>query len=551
MKRIVNSLMLAAAMLAALSCSKTTANHMLQLADKVKVESTPAVLQLAGSTIPVEVAVTYPKGWFHPDAMLVVTPVLVYEGGQQTGESKIYQGENVKENNRVVPAAGGTVREKMSFDYVKGMEKSYLELHNVAVIGGKRVELPTVKVADGLNTTVQLADALGAYDYKADAYQEVVKQSAEGQILYDVNSATVKQGELNSSSIRDFKQALKEMQASDRVTVKGTRIISYASPEGGEELNAKLSDERSDAARKAWSTISKGMDASAPEVQSVGQDWEGFQEAVAKSNILDKELILRVLSMYSDPAVRESEIKNMSQIYTEIKDEVFPELRRSRFVTDIEYKNYSEDDLRKLAGKRLYMLDEEALLRLASITEDPSRKALLYRAAAEKYNSARAFYNLGLVSLDENKPAVTEAYLDKLEEESDPDVLNTRGVIALRRGDYAKAEELFNKSGNATAKGNLGTVSLLKGDYAEAVKRLAGAGSFNEALALVLDNQPEKASKVLEGLSGAKADYLRAIVAARTGKRSEMKSALDAACAADPALKERSIRDIEFSVFAN
>ena len=408
-----------------------------------------------------------------------------------------------------------------------------------------------MKVADGCNTTIRLADALGAYDYKADNYQEVVAQTAEGQIRYDVNSSTVKQGELNSASIRDFKQALKEMQESDRVTVKGTRIISYASPEGGEELNAKLSEERSGSAKKAWDSIAKGMDASAPEVQSMGQDWEGFREAVAKSNILDKDLILRVLSMYSDPAVRESEIKNMSQIYTEIKDEVFPELRRSRFVTDIEYRNYSEDDLRKLAGKRLYMLDEEALLRLAAITEEPARKALLYRAAAERYNSERAFYNLGLVSLDENKPAVTEAYLDKLEMNDDPDVLNTRGVIALRRGNYDEAERLFEKSGNATAKANLGSVSLLKGDYQKAAQQLAGSGSFNEALALVLTGKNADASKVLSKLEGPKIDYLKAVVAARQGKKAEMKAALDAACAADPSLKERSIKDIEFATLAN
>ena len=548
MKTSLKLLAVAFVAFAAAACSNTTANKMLEMADNVKVTCNPPVLEVVGNQVPVAITVDYPKDYFHPEAMLVVTPVLIYEGGQLTGSSYIYQGEKIKANNKVVHYAGGTVSEKMTFDYYPGMEKSYLELRSVAIYGDKKVELPAVKIADGCITTCLLADTKGAYDYKADNYQEVIAQTAEGQILYDVNSADVKNSQLNSSSIRDFKAALAEIQESERVKVTGTQIISYASPEGGEQLNAKLSDKRAASAEKAWKSISKGTSLGSAETKSIGQDWEGFQEAVSKSNIQDKDLILRVLSMYSDPAVRESEIKNMSQIYTEIREDVFPELRRARFITNLEYQNYSEEELIKIAAKRINILDEEALLRVAAITDDLDRKSMYYRLAAEKYNSERGFYNLGMVSMDADKPAVTAAYIDKLGRDNDPDVLNTKGVIEMRKGNLDKAAEYFNQSGNASSKINLGTIDLMNGKYASAAAILDGTGSDNEALADILAGKYGAAAKAIKG-DDARSDYLRAIIAARQGDAAGVKSNLEKASAKDSFYKERAAKDIEFARF--
>lgn len=526
----------------AAACSKSTAEQM-QMMEKVGISASPEVLEAVGKTIPVQVTVTYPADYFNSQSYLVVTPVLVYEGGQQTGNSYIYQGEKVKDNYKVVPVKGGSVSENMTFDYVKGMERSYLELRCVVIYKDKRMEVPSIKVADGLVTTAMLADTKGSYSYKADDYQEIIKQSTEGQILYSVNSADIRNSELKSQSIQDMQWALDELKLNSRVTVTGTEIIAYASPEGGEELNDKLSGKRAESAQKAWKNIGAGVKATT-EVKSVGQDWNGFQEAVAKSNIQDKELILRVLSMYSDPAVRESEIRNMSQIYTEIKSEVFPELRRARFITNSEFKNYSEEELLQLAEKRLFMLDEEGVLRVAAITDDENQRGIMYRYAAEKYGSERALYNLALTYLDASKPGVADSYISRIKNE-DPEVLNAKGVIAMQRGNYDEALSYFQKSGNDEARYNMGALDILKGNYEQAASELAGSSNVNEALALIMKGDLGAAASVLNGKDDPTAEYLKAVIAARQGKVAEAKEAISKA-GANEDLKERAVKDIEF-----
>ncbi len=545
MKRILNLIALAALVLAAASCSKSRAEQM-AMADKVITKCNPEVLEVVGGKVPATVTVTYPEGYFHPEALMVVTPVLVYEGGQQTGESVIYQGESIKDNNRVIYKTGGTETLKTEFQYVPGVENCHLELRSVAFYGEKRIEIPTRKVADGCNCTSLLADVQGVYQYKKDNYQYVLHQSAEGQILYDVNSAEVRKNQLRSQSIEELQYALAEIMDDDRITVTGNQVIAYASPEGGKDLNAKLSDKRADSAQKAWNSISKGMEAGDVQIQSIGQDWEGFQEAITNSNIEDKELILRVLSMYSDPAVRESEIRNMSEIYSEIKGKVFPALRRARFVTNYDFQNWSDEELEELSRKAVNALDEEGLLHVAANSQDVNRKRDLYTLAADKFGSQRAIYNLGMMYLDAGIPSLAEDWLGRVEN-PDADVVNAKGVVAMQRGKYDEATEYFKNSGTDDAKANIGILDILKGNYSKAASELAGSGNINEALADILAGNLDKAGKVLGNLTGAKADYLRAIIAARKGEVSSAKAYLKDACAADASLKEKAAKDIEFA----
>lgn len=543
MKRIFKIFALCGLVVAAASCSKSRAEQM-KLAENVKVSCTPEVLALVGDKIPAEITVTYPAKYFHPKATLEVTPVLVYEGGEQAAQTFTYQGEKVKDNYTVVAYGGGTVKESVSFKYAKGVEKSYLELRSVAYYNGKPIEIPAIKVADGCNVTQMLATADGEYEFKKDAYQDVIKESAEGQILYDYNSANVKNSQLRSSSVKELQAALEEIESDPRYTVTGTRVVAYASPEGGQEYNAKLSDKRAASAKKVWKKVTGGMEADNLEIKSMGQDWEGFQEAVQKSDISDKELILRVLSMYSDPAVRESEIRNMSQVYTEINKNVFPELRRARFIADVDYQNFSEAELEELSRKAIDVLDEEALLRVAAKSDDPARKAELYKVAVKKFGSDRANFNLAVLALNEGKIDDAAKYLGAVKD-ADADVVNAKGVCELRKGNYDAAVKLFKQSGTTEAKANLGTVSLLEGKYSEAASELAGTGSHNTAVAYILAGQLDKASAAIT-CNCPRSNYLRAIIAARKGNASDVAKYLEIA-KKNPALKARAEKDVEFA----
>ena len=547
MKNILKLLGLCALVAVAASCSRSRAEQM-KLAERLSIECDPEVLALVGDKIPVNLAVTYPDGYFHPKATLEVTPVLVYsDGNEQVGPTFTYQGEKVLDNYRVVPTSGATVSQHVDFAYEEGVEKSYLELRSVAYYKGLPISIPSIKVADGTILTQMLASPHGTYSYKQDAYQAVLHEQAEGQVMYDYNSAAIKGSELRSRSIKELQAALEAIGADPRYTVKGTSVVAYASPEGGEAYNAKLSDKRAASAQKAWSKVTGEKAPDNLEVRSIGQDWEGFREAVENSDIEDKDLILRVLSMYSDPAVRESEIKNMSKVYTEINKNVFPELRRARFITELDYQNFSDEELVELSRQAIDVLDEEGLLRVASITSDATRKAELYNKAVSKFNSDRARFNLACMALDDERPDAAARQLEGIKNQ-DADVLNARGVVELQRGDNKAAAEWFRKAGTAESKANLGLIDLMEGRYEAAAKALAGTKGVNGAIAsLLAGNLAEAESRVT--CKCGHAEYVRAIIAARKGDAAGVQTHLANLEAKDKRLYEQSRKDIEFAKY--
>jgi hypothetical protein len=543
MKKSIKFLSAAILGLAAVACSSP--EKMAEMAENVTVKCVPAVLEVVAGEINAEVAVTYPEDYFHPKAILEVTPVIVYEGGEAAMTPFVFQGEKVQDNYEVVPAAGATVTKKVNFTYVPGMEKSYLELRGVVKYKKKSVDLPTKKVADGANTTYMLVCKKGKLDLKADNYQEIIKQTAEGQILYTINSSYVRGKELKSQSIKDFQAALEEIKANERKNLVSTDVVAYASPDGKEDQNAKLSDNRSKSAEKAFNKVTKKNPVEGPvNVSSVAEDWEGFQELVAASDLQDKELIIRVLSMYSDPAVREKEIKNMSAVYTTLAKEVLPELRRARFIANVEYTNYTSEELLQLIEENIDILDETAILRAATLVKENEKKVALYKKAADKFNSNAAQYNLAVTYIKMDKLAEAKTALAACEKDADWN--NAMGVVALRENKLDEASKYFAAAGNATAKENAAVISIINGDYKAAAAALANAKGFNAALAqlLVGNNAPAAALKC----ECAETAYLRAVAAARQGNAEAVKTNLEAAKKCEK-LAERAAKDVEFAQY--
>ena len=540
--------LMAVAALAVLAASCSSAQKMVDEANNVKVTCNPAVLEAVAGNVDADLTVTYPAKYFLPKAVLEVTPVLVYNGGEAKMSPLMYQGQKVKDNYKVVSKNGGTVNEKVHFEYVEGMEDSHLELRGVVKYKNKSYKLPVRKVADGVNTTYMLVDK-GVFPLKADGYQAILKQTAEGQILYNINSADVRSKELKGQSVKDFQAALDEIKANERKTLVGTEVVAYASPDGGQDLNQKLSDKRSKTADKAWSKVVKGKEVSDPEVKSVGQDLEGFQELVQNSDIEDKDLILRVLSMYSDPAVRESEIKNMSNVYTDLKSSVLPELRRARFIANVEFKNYTADELLKLVDENSDVLDETSLLHAATLVKDQNDKVKLYNKAIDKYDSDVARYNLAATYFNNDELSKAENALSKVEDK-DADYENALGAIALRKGNYDEALKHFKNSGTNAAQTNIGILDILQGNYSKAVQDIKDTKGCcsNRALAYILNGQLDKAEAEVSCNHG-KANYLRAIIAARKGNASDVKKYLGMVQKQDKALYERSQTDIEFAEY--
>ena len=549
MKKIFNVLMIAAAgLFVATSCGSP--KKMAESADEVSASCNPQVLEVIAGNIKADVTVTFPEDFFHPKAVVEAVPVLVYNGGEAALDPVMLQGEDVTENYQVVPKLGGTVSKTFEFEYAEGMENSHLELRMTVIHKDKRIPFTApYKVADGANTTYMLVKTNGTLAYAPDAYQAIIPEQNEAQILYLINSATVRPSQLKSDEIKDFQEFLKNIKADERREIVSTDIIAYASPDGKEDFNAKLSERRAKTASDAFNKKINNKDIAVEAnvvTSNIEEDWDGFQELVSNSSIEDKDLILRVLEMYSDPAVREREIKNMSAVYTTLKKDILPELRRARFIANVEFTNYTNDELIALVNDNIEILDEEALLRAGSLLKDPAQKAAIYMKAIEKFNSDRARINLGVAYLAMNNNTEAANALAKVSDKNNAYYNNAAGVIELRKGNNDAAAAAFKKSSLKEAQYNLAAIEILNGNYADAAAKLNGSNQFNEALADILTNDLAAASKVLGDAQCQCKNYLKAIIAARQGKADAAKAALKIA-SEDKALAKRAENDIEFA----
>lgn len=522
---------------------------MVKYADDVEKSCTPEVLEVIADKIDVSYTLKFPEGYFHPKAMLEVTPVLVYEGGEAAAPALKLQGEKVLDNYNVIPVAGDEIQHKIQFDYVKGMEKSYLELRGAVLYNDNVWELPVAyKIADGANITYKWVELYGEPVLMPDNYQKIINEAEEANIMYAKNSAQVRARELTKEEIKEFQEFLKNLPADERRSIKATDIIAYASPEGPVDFNEELSENRMKSAEKAFGKITSKLPTEGPlNLKTKGEDWEGFQELVSKTDLGDKELILRVLSMYSDPVIREREIRNMSAVYKTLEDKVLPELRRARLVANIEFINYSDEELKEMAANNMDALNEEALLHAATLTDDNDTKIALYKKSVDKCNSARGRNNLAVAYLNANKVNEAAAALAKCDA-SNPIVANNLGVIEMRKGNFDQAYDLFAKSGCKTAKCNQGAIDILNGKYKEALAKLDGQKHTNAALAQLLNGNLNKAEDALSDCDCMKATYLKAVIAARKGQASKV-TELMAEINKVPAFAEKAAKDIEFAKY--
>ena len=545
-KSIFNVLLIAAIAFGLASC--VNAQKMIDAADQIDIQCDPEVLEVVAGNIDATVSVTFPPEYFLPKATLEVTPVLLYVGGEEVGKPFVYQGEKVADNYKTVTKNGATISEKVHFDYKPGMEKSELVGRAKVYYKGAEYEYPAdIKIADGANTTYMLASTDGSYHYLADGYKEVIPETAEAQIMYLINSSDVRNSELKSNEVKDFQEALKALAADERREVKGTEIVAYASPDGPEALNNKLSANREKTAAKAFDKITKKLNAGDVTSRTIGEDWEGFQELVNNSNIQDKDLILRVLSMYSDPNVREREIKNMSAVYQSLKTNILPQLRRARFITNVEYTNYTAEELADLVDNNIDVLDEPALLRAAANAKDIDSKIAIYKQAVKKYGTDKAKYNLGVAYLDKGDNKAAKDAFSKMDKKEGNCYDNVMGVLAMREGKLDEAAQWFNKVTCKHGKINQGALDILNGKYNDAVAKLAGTGTHNETIAYILTNQLDKASESIKG-NCPYCNYKKAIIAARKGDVNAYNAAMEIV-KKNESLAERAAKDVEFLKF--
>lgn len=551
-------LILAAAVLS--SCGGL--NKMVKNADQVVYSVTPEVLEMHGGAVDVTVDVQYPAKYFNKKAVLTLTPVVKYDGGETELEPIVVQGESVTENYTVISnATGGSGKVSDSFDYEDQMLKSELFVKISADMKGKTAVFEDVKLADGIIATPNLVVVAPKTLTFSDKFQRVIPEDYVTDIKYKINKADVRKAETKKEDVAGMTSFLKAANANDRVELKGIEISAYASPDGELELNEKLSKKRQGTAEKYLSGQLKKADISATEellsLMATAEDWEGFKRLMEASEIQDKEMILRVLSMHSDSEVREQEIKNLAAVFEVIADEVLPELRRSKFTVSVDNIGWSDEELTELWSSNADTLTLEELLYTATLMEDMAVKEDIYKKATEVFSSCvRAHNNLGWTQFAQKEYDAAESSFMAAKEIKDLDIVNNNlAAVALVKGDTEKAEELFAASLGAgqDVNYNLGIVNIINGKYDEAVGYFGSAPSFNAALAIFLNDKSETAARTLASLESESAVryYLMAVIAADQDKPESAVEHLKNAVAKDASLKERAKKDLEFARLFN
>ena len=523
--------------------------------DYVKAEPQP--MEAIGGQVPVTINATIPAKWFNKKATVTITPVIRYEGGEAWGTSYSYQGEKVQGNNQVIPyKEGGNITMKSSFAYKPEMKKSELYLTFDAKVKNKVVKLPDLKIGEGVIATSALADAATANPaIAADKFQRIIKEAHDANIMFLIQQANLRSEELKKGEISDWKDLVKNADEAPNQNV-AIEIQAYASPDGGVELNTGLAERREGNTSKYLAKELKKMDVDAPvDAKYTAQDWEGFQELVSKSNLQDKDLVLRVLSMYKDPEQREQEIKNISSVYSTLAEEILPQLRRSRLIANIEIIGKSDDEITALAKSNPSELNVEEILYAATLTNDNAEKTLIYNEAAKLYpNDYRTWNNIGMMAFRAGDLAKAEEMFNKANSvKNNPESNMNLGLIALAKGDKAKAQQMFGSaSGVAELSEALGVLYLEQGDYAKAVNSFGSVKSNNAALAQLLTKDYNKASQTLNAVPNpdATTSYLKAIVAARTNDSNGVISNLKDAIAKDSNMKKEAAIDLEFAKYA-
>ena len=521
----------------------------------------PEVLEAVGGKVPVTITGKFPEKYFKKNATVEVTPVLRWEGGEAKGQPATFQGEKVQGNDQTISyKTGGTYTMKASFDYVPEMAKSELYLDFKIKKGKKEYTIPSVKIADGVIATSELPTVNSANAaYAPDAFQRIIKQAKEAQIMFLIQQANLRASELKSDSLKAFhKQVVAVAGDTKNYKLNNIEISAYASPDGGVELNTTLAENRQNNTEKYMNQqLKKGKIETEVDAKYTAQDWDGFQELVSKSNIQDKDLILRVLSMYSDPEQRETEIKNISSVYKTLADEILPQLRRARLTANYDVIGRSDEEINAAFDTDAKVLSNDELLYAATLTNDNARKEAIYKKTVELYpNDYRAYNNLGMMAYANGDLATAENYFKQAASKSSnaAEVNTNLGLIELTKGNVANAETYLSKSTGAnTANEALGNLYIKQGQYDRAVQAFGDTKTNSAALAQILAKDYNKAKSTLSAVKNPDAytNYLMAIVGARTNNADLVKSSMDKVKQQDAALAAKAQNDREFAKYAN
>lgn len=533
-------------------------------ASKFKISSTgvnvdPNPLTVQGDAVKTRINFAFPKKSFPKKGTLRITPVLRYAGGEKWGKAYDYQGDDVYGNEQVVfYKSGANAVLDFAVPYTPQMQKSELYLTFNGKVGKKSQKISAMKVADGVNATETLATVEGILPAIAPhGFQRVVKEMYDADILFQIQQANVRGSEINKEDVEEWRYTVQNAKETPNQNVS-VEVQSYASPDGGKKLNEKLSENRERNTTAALKKEFKKQDMAGVAIDAhyTAQDWEGFRTLVEKSDLPDKDLVLRVLSMYPDPESREREIKNISVVFKQLADNILPKLRRSRLIANVEIIGKSDAEIQEFIAKAPGHLSAEELLYAAELTNSTTEKMRIYQIANQIFKKDyRAYNNIGALYFAQGKIKDAEAWFNKAATLQDNEVTKlNRGLIALYHGGKEKAQDMISAAINTPELGQaLAYLYLKQGEYMKAETAFGETVSNNAAVAQLLNGNYAKALKTLQKITtpSATTELIRAIIAARTNDNNGVITALKSAIALDGSVAYQIADNLEFAKYKN
>ena len=543
----------ACAFLSLTSCSKLGK----LTADNFSVSPQP--LEAVGGKVPATVEGQFPEKFMNKKATVTVVPELRYGNGQVAkGQAVTFQGEKVMANHKVISyRLGGRYTMKTVFDYVPAMQKSDMYLAFDARIGNSKVNVPAIKVATGVIATAELyrkAMQQGGACLALDSFQRVIDHKQEANVKFLINQANLRSNELKNNSVREFVSMLKRINADrEKLAIKNVEVQAYASPEGGFTFNDKLANKRQNVSEGYVKQQLKGTNLQTDiDAHYTAQDWEGFMKLVQASKIQDKDVILRVLSMYKDPQEREQQIRNMSEGFRELADGILPELRRSRLIINYQTIGRSDQQIKQQYAADPTKLSLEELLYAASLTNDVKAKKAIYKKTTELYDrDYRAYNNLAALALNEGDEHTANSYLSQALQANRkaPEAYANKAYINLTHGEIAEAEHNLADATEANGFNEvIGNLHIARGNYANATDELFNDNN-SAALAQLLNKNYVAAEQTLKAIKqpNGLTYYLFAVLNARQGKNDAAANYLKEALQKDPSLAEYAKNDLELA----
>ncbi len=543
-------LLSAASLMLLSSCSKLGALS----ADNFTV--TPNPLETQVGKVPATINGHFPEKYMKKKAVVTVTPELRYANGVVAkGTPATFQGESVAGNGQTIAyRVGGNYTMKANFPYAD-CNKASLFLTFDASIGSKKFDLPAVEVAQGIIATSELYKKTLASATPAlatDSYQRINQKKQEANIKFLIQQANIRKSELKNNSVQEFVKLLQQINADqEKLALENVEVSAFASPDGGLDINDRLAGQRQKATEQYLNKELKKlkMDATV-DANYTAEDWDGFQQLVQASNIQDKEIILRVLSMYKDPQEREQQIRNISAAFRELADGILPQLRRSRLTINYQTIGRSDEQIAQQIATDPTQLNIEELLYGAAKKGSADEAEAVYKTATQVYpNDARAYNNIGNIEYAKGNYSAAQEYFQKAQNVSKlPEASANLGLLALKNGDVAGAEQLIASATDANGLAEvLGNLNLAKGNYAQAEQDFAGLCTNSAALAQILNKNYSAAENTLKNIKNADAttSYLQAILASRMGNKTVAQTALQQAISKDSSFANYAAEDLE------